>query len=555
MSVSSESIFNYHAFLLNGMVQWPEYTIYRGLSDVAKNHEDDAALVFDGETTTYDELLADSRQLAAGFADLGISDGDVVAVWLANRPEWIKTQLAASYLGAVVVAVNTRYRTHELEYMLSDSDSVAIVLERKFLEKNYLEMLAELVPEIQDHDPQTFESSAFPSLKHVIAVDGDDRYSAIRAFDRVRTRGTSTPERATDPTAPACIFYTSGTTGDPKGCLQSNRSLLNHSYQAGVHLGVSDQDTLLGVLPFCGVYGYNTFLSVLLHGGTLIPQSHFDPATSLDLIEKHNISYVSGLGPIHTRLINHESFSADRVETVEKGAIAFLNAPTRSKFEEIETAIGHPLVQPYGLSEANALVFVGDPSDPLEERMKVGGPMIHPEEEVKIADLETGEAVPDGQEGEICLRGFNVMNGYLNKPEKTAEAVNDGWLHTGDLGRIDPDTGYVHFQSRIDDALRIRGFLVAPAEVEKVLDDHPGVDLSAVVGVPHNRHGEVAIAFVKSLDDSLTSKAIREYLDGRMADYKVPHRILIVDELPRTEGPHGPKIQKHKLRDQAADIE
>ena len=549
------------------MLEWSESTLYEGFEAVAREFENETALVFDDEATTYGEVLENSRRLADGFADLGLGAGDVIAVWLANRPEWVETQLAASFLGATIVAVNTRYRTHELEYMLSDSNAAAIVLEREFLGNDYPEMLAALAPELETATPETFDPEAFPALEHVVSVESDPAYPAIRAFDDVRRPPTPSADPseasnstgrqpASDPEAPACIFYTSGTTGDPKGCLHSNRSLLEHSHRVGVHLGVSADDVYLGVLPFCGVFGYNAFLSVLLHGGTLLAQPYFDPERSLELIERYGVTYLSAVGEIAERIVDHERFEPGRVETLQRGAITF-HPPDRSIFERREEALGFPIVQPYGLSEANSQVFVGDPSDPLERRAEVGGPMIHPDSEVRIADLETGESVPDGQDGEICLRGFNVMDGYLGKPERTAEAIDEeGWLHTGDVGAIDPDTGYVYYRSRIDDALRVRGFLVAPAEIEAVLEEHSGVGRAAVVGTPHERHGEVAVAFVEPADGSLTAADLIAYCEGEIADYKVPHRATVLEELPRTEGPHGAKIRKHELRERAArDVE
>ncbi|NHN42811.1 AMP-binding protein [Halorubellus sp. JP-L1] len=539
------------------MANWPDSTLYEGFSDVADEYADDIALRFDSETTTYSELRADSVALARGLSDLGVSEGETIAVWLANRPSWITAQLAASFLGASIVAVNTRYRTHELEYMLDDSDATTIILEDEFLGKDYLGMLAEVVPEIDGSAPSEIESPDLPALEHVVSVSGGSEYEAVRSLDDVVERGrdaSSPSEPASTPEASACVFYTSGTTGEPKGCLQPNVGLLNHCHQAGVHLGVTNDDVALGALPFCGVFGYGTLFAALLHGATVVPQTHFDAGTAIGLIEDHDVTYLSAIELIASRIVDHDDFEPQRVSSLERGAITF-HTPDPEVIGDLEEALGFPIVQPYGLSEANSQVFVGDPSDSFEQRVKVGGPMIHPEEEVEIVDLSTGEPVPDGEPGEICLRGLNVMSGYLGKPEATEEALDaDGWLHTGDIGVIDPETGYVYFRSRIDDALKIRGFLVDPSEIDRVLMRNAGVEEAAVVGAEHDQHGTLPVAFVVRSDESVTEDALLEYCADSIADYKVPHIVEFMDELPRTTGPHTPKVEKHKLRDRAKDL-
>ncbi|MCD2203377.1 class I adenylate-forming enzyme family protein [Halobacterium sp. KA-6] len=540
------------------MLNWPNATIYQGIDAVASENPDTVAMRFEGEATTYNDLIAESKALAHGLADLGIGAKDRIAVWLSNRPEWIKAQLAASYLGATIVAVNTRYRTHELEYMMSDSSCSVLLTEEAFLGNQYLEMVADAIPEIETTTPEEFNPDSVPSLEHVIALDSHDDFPAVRAYADVEDSGREQDDisAATEAEVPACVFYTSGTTSDPKGVLQSNRSLLNHSYQVGEHLGLGEDDVGLGILPFCGIWGYNMFMSVLTHGIPQIVQTHFDAEQTIRNVEDHGVTYMSGLATMYQRLIEDDAFTEDRVASLTKGVIGFVSMGyDESVFEAIEDRTGIPICQPYGLSEGNSQIFVGDPNDSQESRKRVGGPMIFPEEEqVRIADPESGDALPDGESGEICLKGFNVMNEYLGKPDKTNEAIdNDGWFHTGDLGVRDPENGHLYYQSRMDDALRIRGFLVAPRDIETVINEHEGVSLSQVVGAPHPRHGQVAVAFVQRSDETLTADEIYEFLDDYVADYKEPEAIEFVDEFPRSAGPHGEKIQKVELRDRVAD--
>ena len=551
------------------MLAWPDETIYEGVASVATDRPDRAAVVFRGTTWSYANLVAESRALAHGLADLGVSSGDVVAVWLGNRPEWIACQLATSFLGAAMVAVNTRYRTHELEYMLSDSAASVLLTEGSLLGRNYHGMLETAVPEISTQSPDSFAPDSIPSLEAVVSLDSDTELPALRGYESVletgrdrledeqRDDGRNSLEPATDPTAPAAIFYTSGTTSDPKGCLQSSRSLLNHSAHVAEHLGITDEDVGVTTLPFCGIWGYNTLFSHLASGATLVTQTHFDPETTLELVDEYDATSLTGLGVMFERLLEHESFARSRVETIERGVVGFISKGyDETLFERIEEAFGFPVVQPYGLSEANSQIFVGDPADAMERRKRVGGPPIHPAIDATIVDPETRAELPTGEEGELALRGYLLADGYLGKPEATAAAFDEsGWFYTGDLATVDDD-GYVYYRSRLDDALRTRGFLVAPREIGAAVEDHPGVRSCEVVGAPHPRHGDVPVAFVIAADDkgnNVSAAALESFLDDRVADYKVPAAFEFVDEFPTTEGPNGEKVQKALLRGQVQD--
>jgi fatty-acyl-CoA synthase len=335
--------------------------------------------------------------------------------------------------------------------------------------------------------------------------------------------------------------------------------LLNHSYRVGVHLGVTGDDVALGAMPFCGVMGYNAFLSALTHGIPLVVQRAFDPEAAVDLIQAHDVTYFSAIGEMYVRLVDalesDGTDSSDALASLERGAVAFVGGFDEDAFERVERVADFPLVRPYGLSEANSQVFVGDPSDPFEQRARLGGPLVFPEaEDARIVDPETGEAAAVGDRGEIQLRGFNVMDGYLNSPEANAETFTaDGWLRTGDLGSVD-EQGYYYFHARLDDAMRIRGFLVSPGEIEAVVDEHPAVDRSQVVGVPHPAHGQTAFAFVKPAVSDPDAGDVEAFLADRIADYKLPEGVAFVDEFPRTEGPHGSKVQKAELRKRATEL-
>jgi fatty-acyl-CoA synthase len=536
------------------MLQWPDSTLFQGFADVAAAGPDRTALVFGGDRLTYGALLDRSRRLSRGLAGLGVTAGDAVATWLGNRPAWVVCQLALSRLGAAMVAVNTRYRTHELEYLLRDSGASVLVTERSLLDTDYHAMVAEVVPDLRTATPATFDPDGFPALEAVVSLDPEPDYPALRRYETVRDGdGDPAGEPASDAHAPVAVFYTSGTTSDPKGCLQPSRSVLNHSFNAGAHLDVTPGDVTVSMLPFCGIWGYNLLFSALSRGASIAVRTHFEPARVLDAIESEGVTYTCGTAAMYRRLLDHERFGPGVADTVSRAVVGFLGGGfDADDFRRFEAAFDCPFVQPYGSSEANSMVFVGDPDDPAEERTRVGGPLVSDDTETRIVDPETREPLSTGELGELAIRGYNCFREYLDDPEATAAAVDDGWFHTGDLCTVDAD-GCHEFHARLDDAIRTRGFLVAPAEIERAIDAGAGVARSQVVGVPHDRHGEVPVAFVERADP-IEAGDVEAGLADRLADYKVPAATEFVDGFPTTEGPNGVKVRKADLRDRAADL-
>lgn len=534
------------------MLRWPDATIYRALAEIADERPERTAVVFEGRRLSYADLLGRARATARAFAAHGVGEGDTVAVWLGNRPEWLTAQLGASMVGAAVVAVNTRYRAHELEHMLADSGCSLLLVESRFLGWDYVDLLADVLPAIEEPDP--FPTGTFPDLRGVVAVEDRPDYPAVASHESFLDAGADRrePEPAADPLAAAAVFYTSGTTGEPKGCLQSERSLLNHSHAVGEHFGLDGSDVSISLMPFCGIMGYNAFLSALTHEVPLVVLPHFDAERALDAVDEHGVTYASGTEAMFERMLDSEAFDPSRVDSFERGAVFFSGGYDEATFERIEDGFGFPVVQPYGLSEANSQVFVGDPADPPDRRKRVGGPLVHPaaEEEARVVDPETGEAGEAGEVGELLLRGYNTMLGYHERPGATAEAVDDaGWLHTGDLAERDAE-GYLYFRARLDDALRVRGFLLTPRDVERAVEAFDGVERAQVVGVPHERHGEVPVAFVAPAD-ATDETTLLAFLEGRLADYKLPDAVYFLDEFPTTEGPNGVKVRKSALRERA----
>lgn len=516
---------------------------------------DGTAIRFDGGDRSFAELDANGSAFAAGLAALGHEHGEPGAIWLPNRPEWFEAYLGFAGVGAPVVTVNTRYRTHELEYMLEDSGTTTLVLQGTLLNRDFLEMLREVCPAVDEAAPGELSDANDRALERVVVLDPDgdaDVPSGAYTFREVLERGREAPSAAADvavsPSDPATVFYTSGTTSQPKGVLHDHVSTVNHPIVMADWLRVTPEDTALGVIPVCGVAGFDFSWSTLLAGGTLVLHESFDPEAAARAIEEEEVTYIAAVGEMYEAMMG-----TDRdLTSLERGSAWLVD---RDDLDAIESRCEFPVNQPYGLSEGHSHMCLSPFDAPREERHSPGGPPVHEDIEIEIRDPATGEDVGTDEPGELYLRGYVRMMEYLNKPERTAEDIDeDGWLATGDMCEIDGE-GRMTYHSRIEDMLRLRGFRVAPQEVESAIQAHEAVDLAQVVGVPRGDGEEVAVAFVRLVDGaSVTESELAEFMNERVADYKVPSRFEFVDSFPTTESPNGVKIQRAELVERADDL-
>lgn len=533
------------------MVRWEDSPLFDVVGEVASTREDTRMLQFADSGVTYGEVLAAGQQFARGMAALGHDPGEPAAIWLPNRPEWVSTHLGFACLGAPVVAVNTRYRSEELEYMLEDSGATTLVLQPSILTRDLFDILIEVCPAVDNVGPEALAAETDNGLERVVVVGSDESGSLPHAASRyaaVIERGATTDSRSRDVAAtdPCTVFYTSGTTSKPKGVVHDHVSTANHPYYVGQWFGLDDADVALAVLPICGVAGFDFTWSSILNGATTILQPHFDADETARVIEANEVSYFVGVGEMY-----EEIMATGRDLTSLRRVSVYLT--NEDQMREIEATLGCPVVQPYGLSEAHSHMCMSQPTDPFDERILPGGPPIHAEIEVEVRDPETNERLVD-EPGELFVRGYSRMKEYLGNPEKTAEEIDhDGWLATGDLCEIDR-RGVMRYYSRIDDMLRLRGYRVAPQEIEAVIDGHPGVDRSQVVAARSGEMGELPVAFVRAPAGNVTGDQLRAYLNERVADFKVPREFVFIDEFPVTESPNGTKIQRGELADRAAAL-
>jgi fatty-acyl-CoA synthase len=530
-----------------------EATAFTMLATVAARLGDREAIVFGDERIRYGELLARTETLARGLSALGVGHDDKVAIWLPNRPAWFATQLACARLGAVVVALNPRYRAHELSYILAQSDARVLLLTDHLGPVDYFEILHDVLPELPAAVPGELAARAAPVLRHVV-VDADDPYpGCLRLADVL-----DLAEGATLPVGPTpddlfALLYTSGTTSFPKGAMISHRNCVPHAWHCGERLRFTARERVLHAMPAAGTWGgVNIPLTTWSHGGCLVLMDTWDPVRALALIEREGCTVFNAVDTMVKPMLDHPALDRYDRGTLRTGGFAATGGGGPAMFDAFVARIGVPLAyQPYGMTEVNALALLHDLSEPLAERARAGTTPA-PGVEARVVDIEGHPCAP-GQAGELQFRGPRVTRGYYKKPDETAAAFTaDGWFRTGDLAVPDAD-GRVEFRGRLRETLRISHFMVAPGEIEALLMSHPGVEQAFVVGIPDPHANEVPVAYVilGAGAATLTEDALREWCRGRVASYKIPRAIRFVVDVPRTPSPHGEKVQRGKLREQA----
>ncbi len=528
-------------------------TAYGLLAAVAARHADREAIVFGDERITFAGFKARVDALARALGALGLRRGDALAIWLPNRPLWYVAQYAAARLGVVVVALNPRYRAHELSYILGQSDTVALLLTDHLGAIDYFETLHEVVPELRDAVPGELACQRLPRLRHVL-VDADDPYPGCwRLADLLDAGGEEPPAPGPGPDDVFALLYTSGTTSFPKGAMITHRNCVPHGWNCGEILRLSPVDRVLHALPAAGTWGGLAIpLSTWSHGACLVLMESYDALHALSLIERERCTVWNAVDTMVKPMLEHPDLDRFDRSSLRTGGFAATGGGGHGLFEAVVKRIGVPLAfQPYGMTEVNAFAMLHDLDEPLDSRA-LPGTMPVPGLEVRVVHPDTGAVCAVGEEGELQFRGTLVTPGYYKKPEETAAAFTaDGWFRSGDLGVRDAE-GRVIFKGRLKETLRISHFMVAPGEIETFLMSHPGVEQAFVVGIPDPEINEAPVAYVILKPHArLTEEALRAFCRGRIASFKIPRAIRFVADVPRTPSPHGDKVQRVKLREQA----
>lgn len=523
------------------------------LEERAKTIPDVEAIIFEEQRITYGEYLDRVNQFAKGLFAIGVRKGGHVGLWMTNRPEWCYVRHAIYKLGAIMVPINTRYKPDEIGYILKQGDIKTLVMEQKFLGRiDAVDMVKEVVPELSASKPGEIASTEFPMLKSVVCIDGE--FEGSFSGDELVTRGSEVSDSdinvSISPDDIIHIIYTSGTTGFPKGILTPS-SIQMAMIAVLVELwNMKQGDTYLLVLPFFGNIGLCSMSWCLFSGSTLVLTNRFRPEDTLSLIEKEKVTHTLLVPTTLIDLMALPEFDKYNINSLKYIASAGAVVPS-TLIQKVKQRTGISIMNHYGLAEA-AGVLTWVPEGDTEEHIEKTVGLALPTTQVAILDPQTDKPLPPGQEGEICCKEIlpqsQLMKGYYKLPEITGETIRDGWLHTGDLGKMDGD-GYVTITGRLKEMFIVGGFNVSPAEIENYLLKHPNIENVAVVGVPDQRLGEVGAAFViLKKGQEASEEEIFEFCKEKMSNLRTPKYILFTEKLPLT--PQG-KVQKFKLREQA----
>ncbi len=502
---------------------------------------------------TYAEMKDRVDALAAGLLALGLEPGDRIGIWAPNCAEWALTQFATAKAGLILVNINPAYRLSEAEYALNKVGCKALVTAVAHKTSEYLHMLRELAPELNDARPGDLRAARLPALRLVITL-GDQDHAGCLALHQACDAGTpADQERLAEISAnlqfddPINIQFTSGTTGFPKGATLSHHNILNNGYFVGEAIGLAPGERLCIPVPLYHCFGMVMGnLGCVTHGATMVyPSEGFDPLAVLEAVEAEACQALYGVPTMFIAMLGHERFSHFDLSTLRTGIMAGSPCPIEVMKQVIDKMHMPEVTIAYGMTETSPVSFQSAADDSLEHRVSTVG-RVQPHLEVKIVD-EAGRIVPRGAAGELCTRGYSVMIGYWDDPERTAEALDAaGWMHTGDLATLDAD-GYGNIVGRIKDMVIRGGENVYPREIEEFLYRHPAVQDVQVIGIPDVKYGEELCAWiVLRTGETLTPEAVREFCQGQIAHYKIPRHIRFVDGFPTTV---TGKVQKFAMRE------
>ena len=494
-----------------------------------------------GRRWTYAELDRDVDRVARGLLALGVAKGDRVGIWAPNCPEWVLVQYATAKVGAILVNVNPAYRTHELSYVLTQSGVGVLVTAEAFKTSDYVAM----VGEVRDDCPALREVIVIGAPSWDAMVSGGETASA----DDLRARSASLSFDD-----PINIQYTSGTTGFPKGATLSHHNILNNGYFVAETCGFTEQDKVVLPVPFYHCFGMVMGnLGATSHGSTIvIPSAGFDAAAALTAVQETGATVLYGVPTMFIAELALPDFASYDLSTLRTGIMAGSPCPVEVMKRVVAEMHMAEVTIAYGMTETSPVSTQTRRDDDLERRVSTVG-SVHPHVEVKVVDPKNGLTVPRGTPGELCTRGYSVMLGYWEEPAKTADVLDAaGWMHTGDLATMDAD-GYLNIVGRIKDLVIRGGENVYPREVEEFLYTHPDIADVQVIGVPDHKYGEELCAWIRMREgaEPVTAEDVQAFCAGKLAHYKIPRYVQVVDEFPMTV---TGKIRKVEMREKSVHV-
>lgn len=507
---------------------------------------------------TYGEFNARVDRLAKGFLTIGIKRGDNVGIWARNVPDWLTVAFATAKIGAVLVTVNPVYKSHELAYVLKQSDMKALCIIDAFRDVDYVGIVRELVPETMTQERGHLDSPEFPTLKSIVYI-GPEKHRGMYNVPELLMLGEHADDAAYAEAKKGVLGtdvinmqYTSGTTGFPKGVMLTSRNILNNGFFIGERQKLTEKDRVCLPPPYFHCFGIVLgVLAILTHRATLVGIEQFDPLLVLAAVEKERATALYGVPTMFIAELAHPMFDMFDLTSLRTGIMAGSPCPIETMRQVIDKMHASEMTICYGLTEASPVFMQTSTDDTLERKCETVGTG-HPEIEIRVVNPDTGADCAPGEPGEFCCRGYNIMKGYYNMPEATANVIDaDGWLHSGDVGTVDQD-GYYRITGRLKDMIIRGGENIYPREIEEFLYTMPGIEDAQVVGVPDEKYGEVVGAFVRrKAGADITESDVQEFARARLARYKTPKYVFFVDAFPLTA---SGKIQKYKLREMAKDM-
>ena len=534
------------------MAEWFEKRTLGNLLDLAVTlFGSKEALSFEGQRWSFVELRAEVDIVARGLIGMGIKPGDKICLWMTNCPEWVFVFFAAARIGAVLVPINTRFRVTDMEYVLRQSDSSTLIMMDGSGPVDYLGMLREVCPEIDSRCESELVTHKFPELKRVVVL-GNNHPEGVVNWEDMLT-GLSDPQEYAiaqthvQPDDTVLLMYTSGTTGFPKGVMHSH-NIQRTLVDAASRMGVTSRDVILMYLPLFHCFGlYEGPIMSVVSGARMVLMSSFDPATVLDLIETENATVLNGFDTHFFDITSHPNINTTDKSSLRVALLAAGMASSESVAIRTQKDLC-PTITAWGMTEVGVGATRSYLDSSVDDRCLASGHPL-PGYEFKIIEPNTGEVQSFGVLGELCVRGYSLMQGYYKKEQETNEVIDqDGWLHTGDVAVMREDLR-MRFLGRYKDMLKVGGENVDPMEVEAYILSHPSVNKVQIIGVPDNRLSEVPCAcIVLEKGHSLELDELDQFCRGQMASFKIPRQLILMDDFPMTS---SGKVQKYRLRELA----
>ncbi len=535
-------------------------TIGRLLSETAKHYPGHDAIVFPQASVrmTWRQFDLAVDRVAKGLLKLGFKRGDHFGVWATNWPQWVVLQFATARLGVVLVTINPSYRSDELAFALARSDIRGLALIDHFKSCDYDEILGEVWPALDKARAGELDCPRFPKLKTMIRLRGSS-HEAMLDWDKINELGEDVSDaelRAVtnelSPEDPINLQYTSGTTGNPKGALLTHRNLLLNAFYAGHCQRISHEDRICIPVPLYHCFGcvLGTLCAAIRGAAMVFPHESFRADETLKAIEKESCTVIYGVPTMFIAMFEQPTFDARKVATLRTGIMAGSPCPIELMKRVVHEMGASEITIAYGQTEASPLITMTHTDDPIEKRVGTVGRAI-PGVEVRIVDCESGVELPEGESGELCARGHNVMLEYYNDPEFTSNVIDpEGWLHTGDIAQRQSDD-YYRITGRLKDMIIRGGENISPREIEELLYRHPAVEDVQVVGVPDHRLGEQILACIRVRDGAvITEEDVREFCQQHLARFKTPRYVWFLEQFPTTV---TGKVQKFRLREAAIE--